>query len=256
MALKGSSLFLYGHTVTDLNCFLEFVSVSGDPAKVAVLTLGYYSLTSLMTEVSRAMGVADNLNIYTVTADRSVMSNTQNRVTIATSGLFLSIPFSSGAKALLNCGPLLGFAATDLAGATSYTGTSTSGTALVTDPDFPAYGYVSPTIYNRNIGVTNVAGSGATESVLFGNSRFWIGRWKYFDAATAFGPWSSMLTWACAKRGIDFTPDVTAPGIVYSGVIETTQEDPNGLAFQVYELLSETLPDVYETGILKFRVIQ
>src|SRR5437868_3980949 len=112
MALKSRSLFLYGFQVTELNRSIDFKDTSGGPELSATLTIGFYSLTSLMAEIKRAMQAVSGA-IYTVTADRTYLSGTENRVTISTSGTYLSILFQTGTRAASSCASLIGFNGTD-----------------------------------------------------------------------------------------------------------------------------------------------
>lgn len=93
MALTGVSLIRYGLSVTAFNSSMDFKNSSGGSQISATLKTGFYSLTGLMDEVVRSMNAADPLNNYGYTIDRSVNSGTENRVTITTSGVFLSLLF-------------------------------------------------------------------------------------------------------------------------------------------------------------------
>ena len=99
MALKQLSSFLYGYTVTTSNQNLDFLTSLGGTQLTAVLRPGSYGLTELLAEVVRAMQAADLYNTYTATADHTISGGTQNRVTIATAGTYLSLLFSSGTNA-------------------------------------------------------------------------------------------------------------------------------------------------------------
>lgn len=256
MALKGQSLFLYGYQVTEINRSLDFRAASGGPVIMATLTIGYYSLSSLLTEIARAMQAVDSLNRYTGTVDRTYSGGTENRVTISTTGTYLDLLFSSGPRVASSCAPLIGFNATDYTGATSYSGSSSSGTTLLTSADFPGYSYTSPNLLKANSGVRNLSSSGKPEAVVFSEQRFWELGFKYIEEDLAESAWSDFLSWCCKQRRIEFTPDVLNPTVFYNGTLESTDEDANGMGFRLKEMLSDNLPGVYDTGILKFRVIE
>ena len=133
MALRSKSLFLYNYTITSLNRSLDFRAVALGPVLLAQLRIGDYSLTDLLIEIKRALEVADPLRTYTVTADRTFSGGTQNRVTIASSGLYLDLLFASGPRVGSSVAPIIGFAAVDRVGGVSYQGTSSTGTSLVTE---------------------------------------------------------------------------------------------------------------------------
>ena len=137
MALNSLSSFLYGFEVTPNNSSIDFQVVSLGPTLQATLTLGFYSLTGLLAEVSRALQAVDNTNTYTATADRTIAGGTQNRVTIASSGAFFRLLFASGPRTASTSAPLLGYTTTDKTGATSYTGQTSAGTYLIPNPVVP-----------------------------------------------------------------------------------------------------------------------
>lgn len=252
MALKAQSLILWGLQVTNENQNLPFQNVSAGPQINAVLTPGYYSLTSLLTEVQRALRAADSANAYTVTADRTVAGGLQNRVTIATPGSFLSILFGTGTTASTSCATLLGFPSTDQTGATSYTGTSTCGTALV--PTYIGYNFLPPTRYRTVQGMVNISASGVKEAVVFQIQQFIKVQFKYETEANVDANWSPFWDWAIQQRAFDFTPEVTSPGNFYPVTMEKTQQDSKAIGFQMMEMLPN-FPFYYDTGPLEMRVV-
>src|SRR5882672_1955093 len=128
MALRSKSLFLYNFTVTIANQNLPFKAASLGSQLNAVIPVGTYSLSTLATAIATAMNAVDPANTYTVTVNRTISSGTQNRITIATSGSFLSLLFSSGTTAAASIRDLISFGHADLTGATTYTNSATSGT--------------------------------------------------------------------------------------------------------------------------------
>lgn len=251
MALKNQSLLLYNLQVTPSNNALDFKNASGEPEINATLTVGFYSLSSLLTEVQRALFAADNTNVYTVTADRTVAGGLQNRITISTSGTFLSLLFASGSRNATSCASLLGFTG-DQTGSTTYTGTSTSGTALV--PDLVGYNYLPPTSYKRVQGAVNISASGVKEAIVFQIQQFITIQFKYEEEAKVASQWSPFWDWSIQQRPFDFTPDITSPNTVYPVTLEKTQADGKGIGFQMKEMLP-SFPFLYDTGPLEFRVV-
>ena len=155
MALTSKSLFLYGLEVTNLNRYIDFKTSAGGPELTATLKLGYYSLTSLMNEIQGALKAAAPLYTWTVTADRTYSSGTQNRVTIQTTSVYLSILFATGTHNAVNAHTLIGFPNADQTGDVTYTGTSTAGTALVTE--WWGKNYQPPNLFKKNFGAVNVS---------------------------------------------------------------------------------------------------
>jgi len=250
MALKNPSLFLYGLQITVENQNISFGTSSSetpgmDTARLAVLNVGYYSLSGLGIEVARAMAAADPQNIYSCTSDRSAAGGTQNRTTISTSGSYLSIYFGTGNAS--NPATILGFDESDYTGATSYTGTGTAGTPLV--PNQLGYTYLPPETMQKNFGSLNISASGLKESITWALQSFWQVQFKYIPE-DLLSDWLPLVQWMIQQRELEFTPDVTVPNTYYAG----TLEDPSqGLEFYFSEMLPN-YPFNYQTPLMKFRV--
>lgn len=253
MALRAASkqLFLYGYRVTELNSSLDFkASPLDSPPRQATLRLGFYSLTSLLTEVKRALTELDPSHEYTVTADRTMSGGTENRITIETDHTYLQLLFASGPRASSSCASLLGFTATDQTGATSYTGTLTTGTALI--PERAGYNYVPPEFNQQVQGSVNVSTSGLKEAIVYNLQQFWAVEFKFEPKTKVISEWIPFMQWAIQQRGLEFTPDIDTPSIIYEGTLEKSDADGKGLAFRMSEMLPD-FPDTYRTGNLLFR---
>lgn len=253
MALKNKSLFLYNYQITTSNQAIDFVAVNAGPTIFATIPVGYYSLTSLLTTIAYQMGLADTSNIYTATADRTISSGAQNRVTISTSGTHLDLLFVTGVRSASTIATLIGFAG-DQTGATTYTGTSSSGTALI--PDLVGYNYLPPTLYNQIQGSVNISASGAKEAIVYQIQQFIAVQYKYETEANAISNWNPFLQWAIQQRSFDFTPDYTlAPTTFYQVTLEKTAQDAKGIGFKMIEMLPQ-FPFMYDTGLFEMRVVQ
>lgn len=251
MALRAVSTFLYNIQVTDTNNAIDFKAVSGGPTLFATLTVGFYSLATLATEVARSMNAADSSHTYTVTVDRTVSFGTQNRLTISTSGIFLSLLFASGPRTTTTSAPLLGFTTTDKTGSTSYTGTSTVGTILVTERE--AFTYLSTEMDQLIFGNVNISANGTKEVVVFQIQQFWSGEFKYEPEAKVKVQWLPLMQWMIQGRLVDFTPEVTSPNSFFTGTLEKTSKDGKALGFMWKEMLPG-FPFLYQTGPLTFRL--
>ncbi len=249
MALSSPSLFLYGIEITPTNRFITFgtnVTEVGPLARTATLDVGYYSLTSLLAEVVRALIKADPLHVYTASADRTISGGLQNRTTISTSGPYLSIFFGTGNPS--NPASVLGFNAADYTGLTYYTGSSSSGTVLI--PNQLGYTFTSPKRNQKNFGALNISASGVKEAIVFSLQSFWQVQFKYIPAAAADNLWYPLIQWMIQQREIEFTPEISNPTEFYAG----TLEDPNqGLMINLTEMLPDH-PNKYSTPLMKFRV--
>lgn len=250
MALRARSLFLYGLRVTNENSSIDFIASMGGPTLQATLTLGFYSLTDLMLEIKRAMEAVDGTNTYTITADRTYAGGLQNRVTIATSGSYLSLLFGSGPRATSSVAPLIGFLSADQLGGTTYTGTSTAGTALA--PALTAYNYIPTTAFRKVFGSLNISTTGEKEAVVFQIQEFFQAQFKYEPTATITTTWPDLMNWMIQQKPLEFTPEITSPNEFYNCTLERTGADGKGLGYTMKEMLPQ-FPGLWDTGVLTFR---
>lgn len=253
MALKNKSLLLYNYQITSSNNAIDFVGAAAGPTLMATIPLGFYSLTSLLTAIASAMGAVDTAHTYTVTADRTISSGTQNRVTILTSGTHLDLLFVTGPRSASTIAALIGFSG-DQTGATTYTGTLTTGTALI--PALTGYNWTPPTLYQQIQGSVNISASGTKEAIVYQIQQFMKVQFKYETEANAITNWNPFWQWAIQQRSFDFTPDYTlAPGTFYEVTVEKTPQDSKGIGFLMAEMLP-SFPFLYDTGLFEMRVVQ
>lgn len=256
MALTAKSTFLYGYTVTTDNRNLDFRSVALEPARQAVLNLGYYSLSGLLREVVRAITEVDPTVAYTATADRTLLAGLANRITItSTSGTLFQLLFATGPNAATSCASLLGFLASDYTGALTYTGSNSTGTYVVpnaNDTGIFGYNFVRPSFQPKVTGSLNIAASGEKEEVIFNIQNFWNVEFKHISTSEAVNSWVDLITWMIQARPLEFTPEVSSPTDYYEGTLETSSADGKGMAFLLKEQLPQ-FPNTYQTGPMKFR---
>lgn len=251
MALRAKSLFLYGFEVTQANSSIDFRSTSGGPIKQASIAFGSYSLFGLMEAIRAALQSSDPAHIYTVQADRTFAGGTQNRVSIATNGTYLDLLFSTGPRAATSARTLIGFSATDRTGSLSYTGTSTAGTALVSE--FIGYNYVPPDLMRDVFGTVNVSASGVKEALVWSVQQFTEVEFKYEPESKAIVQWTPFMTWAIQQKPFEFTREIIFPSGVDDVTLETTSASGKGLGFKMKEMLPD-FPFNYQTGNLKMRI--
>lgn len=251
MALRNRSLFLYGLQITELNSSIDFKgAITDTSARQATLRLGFYALNALAREIKRALQEADPLRIYTVTVDRTVLSGTQNRVTISSNGAFFQLLFASGPRAATSVAPLIGFNTVDYTGFTTYTGSASAGTRLL--PEMQGYNYVNPDEIRRVFGSVNVSASGLKEAIVWNEQRFAEVEFKYEPQAKVSLEWTPFWVWAIRQRGFEFTPDISDPATFYEVTLERTEEDSKGLAYRMPEMLPQ-FPFFYRTGKMVMR---
>lgn len=249
MALKARSLILYGMEVDETNQSLDFKIAAMGPTLEATLRTGYYSLSSLCTEIVRALTEADSTNTYTCTADRTIAGGTSNRVTIATSGGFLQLLFLSGPRSTSTVATLIGFLVVDYTGSTSYTGSSAAGTPLI--PDQIGYDYKDKRHQPKLFGAVNKSASGLKQAVVFQIQRFIDVRFQWEPETKVNTEWVPFIEWAIQQRPFDFTPEVTSPNTFYEVTLDSTPRDGKGLGFDMREM-KDQVPEFYDTGKLVF----
>lgn len=250
MALSTKSLFLYGLQVTANNSSIDFRAVALETPRQATLRRGFYSLSSLATEISRALKEKDPARDYTVTIDRTVGGGLENRLTVSTSGAFFELLFASGPRTASNAAALMGFPVADQTGFTSYLGTSSSGSRVI--PNLVGYNYLSPDFSQRNFGSVNISASGEKESIVFQVQEFWQVQFKYIPKAIWLTDWVPLMRWLIQQRPFEFTPEINSPNVVFEGTLEQSAQDGRGLAFQANEMLP-SFPNLYDTGLMRFR---
>lgn len=252
MALRSQSLFLYNYEINATNNAIDFVATLAGPTLQASIRFGFYSLSTLLQEIIRAMQQADPDFNYDVTADRTIAGGLQNRITIAQeSGTYLDLLFASGPRANVSVASLIGFQAIDYTGDITYTGSSTSGEILI--PDFVGYNYLGPSFNRKVFGNVNVAVSGVKEAVVYQIQKFIEVSFKYEPQDKWESQWVFLVDWIIQQRPFDFTPEISTPEIAYNVTLESSTEDGKGLGFKPREMLPE-FPFFYDTGILSLRV--
>lgn len=253
MALKDKSLFLYGYTITTTNQYIPFKNSSGGSEIDAVIPAGNYTLATLATAIAAAMNLADTSNIYTCTVDRTFSSNLQNRVTIATNGAYLKLLWSTGNVAGISVATTIGFSTgSDSSGATSYQGSTTTGTAFETS--WYGFNYQRPDINLRTIGAVNMSAAGYRETVFWSVQQFLNVEFRYEAQAYVLANWAPFLAWMSKGLPFDFTPEVSTPATFYSCTLEKSSVDSKGLGMQMKEMLPD-FPLLYTTGAMEMRLL-
>jgi hypothetical protein len=250
MALRNKSLFLYGFEITTNNRSLDFQSVFGGPTILATLNLGYYSLTSLVFEIGRAMNAADPFNTYGLSVNRTADSGLGNRVTISSAGVYLKLLFGTGPRTTSSVATLIGFNASDYSGATHYQGNSSAGIILI--PEYVGYSYLGPDFMRTVFGSLNISARGDKEAIVWQVQKFFQMEFRFESEAKVISEWTLFMTWAIQQKMLEFTPDVTLPNNFYQCTLESTDADGKGLGYRMTEMLPD-FPFNYRTGMMKFR---
>lgn len=252
MALKDKSLFNFGFSVNNTNQYLDFQNVSMGAQIHAIIPASYYTLATLASAIQLAMNQADPTNTYSVTVNRTLSGNLQNRITIATNGSYLSLLFSTGTFNAQSITSVINFGGADLTGSLTYTNTITSGTAL--QSAWYGFNYTPPQAYQKNTGDVTVSASGIKEGISWSIQQFIQIEFKYEPIANVLAYWDPFIQWMIVQKPFEFTPETNNPSVVYSVTLEKSTGDAKGLGFMFKEMLPD-FPFLYGTGALEFRVI-
>lgn len=258
MALSTFSTFYYGHTITSDNQYINFDEGSGDVA--ATIAIGSYTPTDFATAIQTAMNAAGTFT-YTVTFNRSART-----ITIATSDGNFSLLAASGNNVDFGAWTLMGFASTDLSGAATYTGDTTSGS--VYNPPFKLQDYISSSDWRQASSATvNKSASGRVEVIKFGDEQFIQANIKYVtnitqpdsniikNDASNVANLRTFMQYIINKRPFEFMPDIDTVATFEEVLLESSPGYKDGTGYKLKELYDQGLPGYYETGPLVLRVV-
>jgi hypothetical protein len=257
MALNTYSAFIYGHSI-DTNTYLDFDEGSGPI--FAQLNVGEYTLTDFATEIARAMNGVSAID-YTVSVNRS----TGILTITAASGTF-KILGSSGTHVGADILPLAGFNNSDTGFAIAHTGNFRSGS--IWEPQMKGQDYVAFDDQQKAVdGVVKKSASGNIETVRFGNEKIMDINFRFnTDITMTDDCWirndpegvsklRTFMEYAVTKADLEFIPDKAKPDIYFEVILESTPESQDGLGFKLKEQYDKGLPGYFDTGVLKFRLL-
>lgn len=255
--ITSYSVFYYDVEVTSGNRYINFDEGSGE--LTATLSVGPYTPEQIAIEVQTQLNSAGD-NSYTVSFDRD-----SRFITISADANF-DLNWSSGGSSPSLANSVLGFAATDLSSADTYTGTSVVGSAW--EPQFRLQDYVPSDNFKRAVDETVVrSASGSVVVVKFGNESFIELRVPYItnismpigspikNDSSGYENALAFLNFAITKNEVEFMPDINDRSTYETVLLESTEQSSSGVGFRLSERLGDSLPDVYDSGLLVFRVI-
>lgn len=258
MSLRTHSKFYFGFEVSDDALYIDFDE--GGSELTAELQIGNYTLTDFCDELARALNEAGALT-YTVSVNR-----TTRIITVAASGNF-TLRVASGSHLGTTAFGLAGFTGADRTGAATYDSNAAAGSEYATQ--FILQSYVGPEDFQEAIsGVVNQSASGDVEVVTFGELRFIEANFKYVtdidhgasdiirSDASGVSKLRTFMQYLVTKAPLEFMPDEDTPGTFYSVLLESTPDDQKGLKYKLKEQYGQGLPGYFETGVLKFRVLE
>lgn len=255
MSLTTFSGFIYGHDISEDNQFIDF-NEDGFTEIGAQIKIGSYTLASFIDAVSNAMNEAGD-STYTVTVNR-----TTRLITITGSAPF-NITVTSGSHFAISAFSLMGFS-TNRSGSNTYTADLPSG--FLYEPQYKLQRYVdfSDIVESADSSV-NTSASGIVEVVSFGQNQFMecnityatniIGQGVIKNNSAGVTDLRAFMNYAIQKKPMEFIPNLAAPTVFISCILERTQKNSKGVGFQLYELYSRGLANYFETGTLTFRKV-
>jgi len=247
---------IYGHTVTSQNLYLDFDEGSGE--LTAEVNPGKYSLTEFAQEVKRAIDDAGTLT-YTVTIDRSIPSLT------ISAGATFELLTATGSHAGASVFSLSGFAGPNRVGLSSYSGAQTGS---VYHPQFKLQSYVSSDDLRSSVEASiNESASGELEIVTFGTRKKVEFNFKLItnilmdglivkNNSTALGQTRLLMQYLITKSPFEMMYDEEDRNTFETLLLDSTTEDSKGTSYRLKEMYDRGLPNIFETGLMKFRVIE
>jgi hypothetical protein len=258
MSLSTHSKWFFGHEIDAANYSLPFDEGAGEI--LAELNAGSYSLSEFATEIARAMNAVGG-QVYTATVNRAT-----RKITISAPGTF-ALLITTGSTAGTACFALAGFSGADVSGASSYTGGSASGLEYATQ--FVCQDFVeSSDLQGAADATVHKSATGRVEVVKFGTESFFELSLKYATSRpmgsgspirenlTGLADLRTFMQNLVTKNRLEFMPDENDPNTFHKVILEKTPENDKGVAYKLREMYGRGLPGFFETGVLKFRVVQ
>lgn len=251
------SKFYYGHTITRDNRFLNIDEGSGEIS--VEVAAGSYTLTEFLIAVQSALNQYGGLTY-------SVSVNRQTRIITVTADGTFDLLVSTGSQSGQSTFSLLGFTGADRTGSASYAGDSASGSAYY--PQFKLQSYVDASYNEQSVStVLNKTANGDVEVVTFGRESFYEMDIKFItnlpmdgfvikNNANGLQDAIDFMRDITQKRRFEFMPDVDDSEEFSKVILESSQGFSDGTGFKLKELWDNNLRDIYETGVLKMRVIE
>lgn len=258
MSLDTYSRFYYGYEIDESNQYLNFDEGGGE--LTALIEVGSYSLTDLLVAVESALNIAGAFT-YTVTVNRTT------RIVTLGSSSAVDWLFSTGAQSGISAHSLLGFPTSDILATTSAVGTSPCGSAY--SPQYILQDHVATGNYRKAAFATvNKAASGKVQVQKFGTEKFMQASIRFSTniPQPSGGPiltnpsgvedLQAFMQHLITKAPVEFMPDASVPGTFETFILESSDEGQDGIGYKLKELYDKGIPGYFDTGILKFRLIE
>lgn len=259
--IPNFSQFYYGFQVL-AEPYNGFIDIDEGAGEIGVeVPVGSYTLDEFALVIREALDT-QALNDYSVSVDRAT-----RRITITSDSVFDILADSgthSGASAL----PAMGFSVdSDLTGELSYTSDLFSGKCY--RPQFYLQSYISSDDWQeKNEASVNVSASGSQVEVInFGLVKFTQMDIKFITNKLMDGlviknnsrgleDVREFLQYITNKNFFEFMPNVNQPNTAFKVLLESTPDYSDGTGYKLKELWDQGLPGIFETGVLKLRVLE
>lgn len=260
MSLKNFSSFYYGYIIDSSNNKLDFNEGAGE--LTATIDIGKYSMTELITAVTTALNAVSVANVFSITVSR-----TTRQFTITGDTSAFTLLLSTGSHDGTSIYSDMGFTGTaDRSGLLTYESISGGGTEY--KPQFLLQDYVSEDDFQEQIDATvNETASGKIEIFSFGGRKFIEMNIKFITSIAMDGTViksnptgledARLFMQHIVKKGnIEFMPSINSKSTFIKVKLESTPASPLGTGYKLKEMLGSNLNDIYETGTLKFRLVE
>ena len=117
-----------------------------------------------------------------------------------------------------------------------------------------------PTLHTSSAGLVRVQSFGTDRmfefSMKFATDIFQPSSGPIVNNSTGVDDLREFMQYCIQKKFLEFMPDKDLPNTFYRVVLESTSDDGKGMGYKLQEQYSKGLVGYYETGILKFRIIE
>lgn len=257
MSLKSFSIFYYGLDIDESNQYLNFSE--GSTELSASVPIGSYTHEQLVEAIEIELNSVGSLT-YIVNLNRDLRT-----VTIQASDDFELLVFS-GSQKDSSIFSTIGFVGSDKIGSDLYIGTGSIG--KVFEPQFILQDHIPSSRYKNTIEASvNKAASGNIEIVSFGIEKFIQMNFKFITNLTMDGSviknnpsgledFTDFMDHLIMKKPVEYMENILDKNTFESIILESNTGSQNGTGYQLTELYSQNLPNIFESGIMKFRVIR
>lgn len=257
--INTHSLFVYGVEITGDNRYFDFSEYGND--FTITLDLGFRSVSQLLDQLESAMN-ASSVNVYTISFNR-----TTRKVTISADGNF-DLPVNTGPSALLSVYTTIGINnSVDFTSVTSVAGTSAVSSTYTTQ--FMLQNYTAPDDFKvQRFATVNESAAGNVQLSTFGQDSFiefslkWVTDTKmqttrfWRNRSNGVAQLRALMEYAYFKYPLEFSPNENDPSTFFVIVLESSNEGTSGSGFKLLEQYERGLVGIFETSVLKWRILE